>query len=255
MTVLYYHGVKSNQRTQFSAQLASLARHATVVSADCVSTSRDSPLLVAITFDDALSSVFDNALPELLQYGFPCTIFVPSGKLGRLPDWAMEEHVDRDDPVVDPERLVSAVGSLVTIGAHGVNHVYMSQLSSQEARAEIRQSRLELENLIQRPVLSLSFPYGDYTDELISICKEEGLQKVFLIYPENIDPAQDTLVRGRVAVSPDDWPIEFYLKIAGAYSWMTTVSALKRRFRMKLGLDRRPLSAAVNERKADADLQ
>jgi peptidoglycan/xylan/chitin deacetylase (PgdA/CDA1 family) len=215
---------------------------------------RQAPLLVAITFDDALSSVFDNALPELERYGFPCTIFVPSGKLGRFPDWIMEEQTDRDDPVVNAERLVSVVGPLVAVGAHGVNHVHMGQLSPDIARAEIQQSRLELEKLTGQPVLSLSFPYGDYNEELVTICRDEGLQKVFLICPESIDPTRDTLIRGRVAVGPNDWPIEFYLKISGAYTWMASASILKRRLRAKFSEGRRR-AFAIAKRGGDADRQ
>ena len=97
LTTLYYHGVSAAQRRGFARHNEMLTRLATVVPADWIGDAAEARLLVAITFDDALTSVFDNALPELDRHGFPCTIFVPSGKLGRLPDWMMEDGTDRTD--------------------------------------------------------------------------------------------------------------------------------------------------------------
>jgi hypothetical protein len=36
-------------------------------------------------------------------------------------------------------------------------------------------------------------------------------------------------VTGRVGVSPTDWPMEFRLKLAGAYRWLPYAFAWKRR--------------------------
>jgi peptidoglycan/xylan/chitin deacetylase (PgdA/CDA1 family) len=233
LITLYYHGVSAAQRPGFIRQLETLARLATVVPADWVGHAAQARLLVAITFDDALTSVFDNALPELERRGFHCTIFVPSGKLGGFPDWMMEEGTDKTDPVVDARRIQRSLGPLVAVGSHGVNHVHMTQIPIQAAQEEIRNSRMSLEELSGGAVQSFSFPYGDHSDELVTMCRHEGYTKVFLISPERVNPGVDTLVRGRVSVDPDDWAVEFFLKISGAYEWLANLQSLKRALKAK----------------------
>jgi hypothetical protein len=37
-----------------------------------------------------------------------------------------------------------------------------------------------------------------------------------------------TLLLGRISVSPRDWPLEFRLKVRGAYNWMAVAVPVKR---------------------------
>lgn len=53
-----------------------------------------------------------------------------------------------------------AADPLVTIGAHSVGHHDLSQLSEQEARAELAESKNVLEAQLQRPIRHLAFPFG-----------------------------------------------------------------------------------------------
>ena len=102
--------------------MATLSRRARVVPADWAGETDPARPTVAITFDDAFVSVADNALPELARHGLPCTVFAPSGVLGRRPDWAMEPGVAGDEIVLDADRLRNVCGPLVTIGSHSVSH-------------------------------------------------------------------------------------------------------------------------------------
>ena len=48
------------------------------------------------------------------------------------------------------------------IGAHTLNHKFLTSLSNEEAEYEIRQSKVELEAIIERPVFGFCFPGGKY---------------------------------------------------------------------------------------------
>jgi len=50
---------------------------------------------------------------------------------------------------------------LATIAAHTSSHAALSTLSIDDARLEITENRRFLENLVQRPVVDLAYPYGD----------------------------------------------------------------------------------------------
>jgi len=231
LIILYYHSVPADKRVNFARQMGILARHGHVVPADWRGESDPSCVTVAITFDDAFTSVIDNALPELAERGFPCTIFVPSGMLGRSPDWPMEDSADHAEVVVDSTRLKELPGALVAIGAHTVNHPHLTRIAPELAQAEIGASRAEIARIIGRPVTMLAFPYGDYNASVVNICQQEGFRHVFTIVPEPVDLGDCTLIRGRISINPDDGDLEFFLKMSGAYAWMPLVSALKRRMR------------------------
>jgi peptidoglycan/xylan/chitin deacetylase (PgdA/CDA1 family) len=243
LIILYYHSVAVAKRAGFSRQLDILARHAHVVPADWSGATHASLPTVAITFDDALASVADNALPELAKREFSCVIFAPAGVLGRQPNWSMEGRGRRDEVVVDAARLRSLRSDLVAIGAHSVTHPRLTELPSARAREEIVGSQRALTDLLGVAVTLFAFPYGDHDERIVEICREEGFQQVFTIIPQPVVSCAGTFVRGRVSVEPDDGDLEFFLKMSGAYAWMPLASTAKRRLRASLGVLRQRVVA------------
>ena len=76
-----------------------------------------------------------------------------------------------------------------------------------------------------------AFPYGGFNQDLIKICREAGYKRIFttLPYPAELGPGE--FVSGRVSVEPTDWPIEFSLKLDGAYRWLPIAFAAKRKLK------------------------
>jgi peptidoglycan/xylan/chitin deacetylase (PgdA/CDA1 family) len=226
MTILYYHGVANSQRDRFAQQMRSLQRHAHVVPANWHGDTGNG-LVCAITFDDAFVSVIKNALPELAIRGLPCTIFVPVGFMGSPPGWAMEAPAEPDEIVADEQCLRRLSSQLVTLGSHTVSHCHLSGIPRDLARAEIERSRSMLAAIAGQDVRLISFPYGDYDLTVVQICEQAGYDLMFTIAPTPVDLRSRSRLRGRVSVSPDDGPLEFYLKISGSYRWIPIASALK----------------------------
>ena len=54
-----------------------------------------------------------------------------------------------------------AADPLVTIGAHSVSHCNLAKLAEDIAAQEIATSRARIEQVLDRPVLHLAYPYGD----------------------------------------------------------------------------------------------
>jgi peptidoglycan/xylan/chitin deacetylase (PgdA/CDA1 family) len=103
----------------------------------------------------------------------------------------------------------------------------MTALSEQDALRELRESREKLQAITGHEVGSFCFPYGAYSEELIPLCREAGYQRVFTCMPALADPSQ--FVLGRVRVDPTDLPLEFHLKLMGAYRWLPMAIGWKRR--------------------------
>ena len=223
-SILYYHGVQNDYRFEFARQMNVLRHAANVVSADFrgpLSTKRAN---VAITFDDAFVSILDNALPELSRFSFHATIFVPVARLGGSPDWAVDyPSMVFNEVIMTCEQLKAISTTAVTIGSHTLTHPYLSRIDEADAKYEIERSRHILMEITGRNINLFSFPYGDYNERLVALCKSAGYKHVFTIAPVNIDATDCKIVRGRIIVGPSDSNLEFFLKINGAYNWTEVV--------------------------------
>lgn len=131
---------------------------------------------VAITFDDAYSSVLTEALPLLESRGWPFTVFVNTeaiddGYRGYLT-WEQIREIGRRGG---------------TVGNHSVTHAHLIRRVGNESAAEWRQRiSNEIETAgarLQREVGAFTipvfaYPYGEYTNELREILAAQDLYGV-----------------------------------------------------------------------------
>lgn len=244
LTILYYHAVSSADRIRFARQMDALHRRAHVLPASYRGELPEGKKCVAITFDDAFVSVADNALPELASHSFHSTIFVPVDWIGQVPGWAMKsiEHETETAPeqtevVMSSDQLRALDGSLVALGSHSLTHRSMVEINTTEAQKEIEHSRRRLAELSGREILEFSFPYGEYDETAIAICRAAGYMAAHTIRAQGTDTTAAGLLRGRTKVDPSDGRIEFFLKFNGAYDWMGYNVSLRKMLR--LGFDKR----------------
>jgi peptidoglycan/xylan/chitin deacetylase (PgdA/CDA1 family) len=182
----------------------------------------------SVTFDDALAEIEHTALPVLKARRIPAAVFVPTAFVGRKADWQMpRESRERDCQVMSFAQLRHLDPELIVLGSHTESHRHLSQLSQEELERELRASRLKLEKETGRAVHLLSFPYGDYDARVLAAAQAAGYKRAFSINPSWKTPDEQTFLVGRVKADPADWPIEFFLKIRGAYRWQAGVRRIK----------------------------
>lgn len=227
LTILYYHGVRADFLFEFRRQMEALSRTVHVIPADFRGEVMPGRRSVAITFDDAFASVWENALPALYARSFHCTIFVPVDLIGRAPSWSVEDpSLVFGESVMTRSQLNAVSPTLVTIGSHGLTHQHLFGLPSDLLKNEIEESCFRLEEFFGQPVRLIAVPYGDLDLRVIEACKKAGYEFVYTTVPENIDSAATGILRGRVPVDPWDGPAEFFLKSNGAYAWLRSVKSI-----------------------------
>jgi peptidoglycan/xylan/chitin deacetylase (PgdA/CDA1 family) len=182
--------------------------------------SADTDARVCLTFDDALANIAQNALPVLRELNFPATVFAVSGNLGANPRWDMPAgDPDSFEPVMSAADL-QAMGDLFEIGSHTHTHSRLSELAEDQALRELCESKRILEGLLGYPVTSLSLPYGDEPEHAARLAAAAGYETMVSCARRVTTPDSNPLRLGRFAATPDDWDIEFRLKVAGAYAWL-----------------------------------
>lgn len=105
---------------------------------------------------------------------------LPEGERRKILDqilvWANADPVTRHNyRSLSPQELsLLGQGELVEIGAHTVTHSLLSAQSTELQRHEIQQSKVALEDMLNRPVTSFSYPFGNYTPETLEITRTIG---------------------------------------------------------------------------------
>jgi peptidoglycan/xylan/chitin deacetylase (PgdA/CDA1 family) len=229
LVVLTYHAVQPNQRLRFEKQMDHLVKSGRAVFAD-VTSPLNHQHHIAVTFDDGFQSVLENALPAMQQRKVPATIFVTTGYLGKMPGWIVEtHHKDAQEILLTEEQLRQLPTDLVAIGSHCVSHSNLTQIDEHRAMGELQDSKKILEDFLDRPVDTLSFPHGACNGKIIELCKNAAYKRVFVNLPTSSILKAEDYVIGRISVSLQDWPIEYRLKFLGAYQWLPYVVKMKRR--------------------------
>jgi peptidoglycan/xylan/chitin deacetylase (PgdA/CDA1 family) len=81
-----------------------------------------------------------------------------------------------DRPMTADEMRVAAAAPGISIGAHGVHHVSLAELPHDDRHREIFDSRAELERIVERPVTSFAYPYGDLSADAVDTVRAAGFR-------------------------------------------------------------------------------
>lgn len=211
-SVLVYHTIRNADDCEpcdelispqrFAQQLRWLARTRTVAPLKQTLTTDEKERLVAITFDDGFRDNLTIALPILERFGLPLTLFVVAG------------FVDREQYLSKEELREMARHPLVTIGSHGLWHRHFNQLSYEEARFELLESRRLIEEIIDEPVDLLAWPFGECNARLERLSAECGYRASWSVW-KGTNGAHS---RWRVPLGRHDNLLRFIAKSSGLYA-------------------------------------
>jgi peptidoglycan/xylan/chitin deacetylase (PgdA/CDA1 family) len=227
--VLYYHDVPDAQRQMFARQMDMVLSLTVPLSTEDLPELIDGKHYSAITFDDGFENSLDNAVPELTIRNIPATFFVTVGFLNRKAEWWPTSAPQREHKIASSERWQQLPANLIKIGSHTVTHPHLAMVSEQEARAELYNSRVALEEILKRNIVSFSFPYGEFTPNMVKWCQDAGYGQAYTTLPGSSALSVHEFLIGRTGVEPDEWPIEFRLKLMGSYRWLPFAISCKRK--------------------------
>ncbi len=74
------------------------------------------------------------------------------------------------------DEIAAFAGPLFDIAAHTVTHPALTDLSLEAQTREIAESRIALERILDRPVSSFAYPYGDFDDGSVKAALDAGMK-------------------------------------------------------------------------------
>jgi peptidoglycan/xylan/chitin deacetylase (PgdA/CDA1 family) len=163
--------------------------------------------LVGLTFDDGYVDFLEHAVPVLQRHAMSGTVYVVAGGLGAPKAWGSDPRWDIMS--ADQVRQVAAAGQ--EVGSHTMTHVRLSLLDPATLAAEVTDSRSVLEDVLQAPVPSFCYPYGDFDAAASRAVRDAGYDHACVT--GDYDPG-DRFTLARCYVSPRDTGAHLLARLA-----------------------------------------
>jgi peptidoglycan/xylan/chitin deacetylase (PgdA/CDA1 family) len=193
-----FHGLRALyvEPSLLDAQIAELqAGGAEFITLSTWARQRPAGRTVTVTFDDAFQNIFDHALPVLKKRGVTSVTYVVAHEIGGTNRWDAGHAQMR--PLMDRAALLDWLAAGQEIGSHALDHVHLAELSPEQARTQIFDSKKILEDLAGREVRHFCYPYGSWNQAVRDLVAEAGYETATTAHPGINRPDADpfTLLR------------------------------------------------------------
>lgn len=149
---------------------------------------------VVITLDDGHWDLYTDVLPILKKYNAKATAYIIPGFL------------EGSDFLTIKQLQKVADSGLIEIGAHTVHHAWLKGGSLEFVEEEVKQSKIMLERLIKKPVVSFAYPSGAFDEQAIKAVRKTKFQTAVSTVPgiENSNANRYFLFRIRPGKRTDE---------------------------------------------------
>ena len=125
--------------------------------------------------------------------------------LGQVRAWSgRTADVRGSHRTMTSEELATLAASpLMELGTHTVTHPRLTDLPTVSQRAEMADSRARLEQVVNKPVTTFSYPFGAWAPSMRALARDAGLQCAATCVEETVWHASDPFALPRFMV--EDW--------------------------------------------------
>ncbi len=173
---------------------------------------------VIMTFDDGYDEVHRNALPVMKEFGARATAFILGDRSIKSNTWDVESGFD-GATLMDESQILELKDAGFEIGSHSMTHPDLVRLSERRARKEIFQSKEDLEELVDAPVISFAYPFGSANGVMERLVKEAGYEYGCGVYSGPPRFAHDMFNIRRIPITRKTNSVDFALKILTPYEY------------------------------------
>jgi len=171
--------------------------------------------VVGLTFDDGFQNNVQNALPVLQKHGFTATCYGVSSMMGGTNSW--DRGKVEEKPLMTFTDWQAWRDAGMDVGSHTRTHAKLTELTPEQARAQIAVSKQELEQALGCAVNHFCYPYGWFTAEHRDMVKQAGYLTATTTQRGRVQAGADVFTLQRIMVARATHLVQFAAKILTSY--------------------------------------
>jgi peptidoglycan/xylan/chitin deacetylase (PgdA/CDA1 family) len=189
----------------------------TTITLQELSTTRDFEKKIILTFDDCPQNLLQYALPHLEKNKLKAVFFAAYTHLGGYNAWNVKKGKTKMT-LMTPDEVKHLANLGHEIGAHSMTHPHLHTCTADEVAYEIGESKIKLEKLLNRPILSFAYPYGDYPANYRKVLPHYGYKWAVSMYSRAKTIIEDPYCIRRTIIEYGETPVSFGRKLSGKYN-------------------------------------
>ena len=174
---------------------------------------------IIITFDDGYLDTLENAIPVLLELNMRAVIFVMGDRELKSARW--DELNDFDTcPLMSDEQIRAVQKMGFEIGAHSLDHFPLTGLPEKQILHEVTKSKEAIENVLEQPIQTFSYPYGSVDERVEKIVSDSGFLFACGVYSGSAKFSQSMMDFRRLAINHDTSMLKFLFTLLLPYQYI-----------------------------------
>lgn len=165
---------------------------------------------ISITFDDGYATMLTIAAPLLAESLLPFHVYVSPA----LIESGDQRYLSRAQ-LIDLAQIPG-----VTIGAHSYQHLPLSSFAPEHRVRELSRARVWLEDVLQTPVTTMSYPFGDTPENITEAVRKAGYTSAACSVWGFNDSSTNPLLLRRLDFWQGDSKHTVKAKLLGHWNWI-----------------------------------
>lgn len=202
--MLYYHSVNPSEANEIIISPEKLKNQLMLIKSlgyntitidelnDYLTSNKNIPeKSIVISFDDGYMDNYTYAFPILKELNMKATIFL------------ITSGID-DGYYLSSDQIKEMASYGIDFESHTVSHKKLDTLTYEEQLSELKNSKITLENLLNKKINTIAYPFGAYNEDTIKAAKEANYTLAFTTKYGNIHIGDSLLELNRIYVNTYD---------------------------------------------------
>lgn len=177
---------------------------------------------VLLTFDDGYDDLYEHFLPLAIEDHLTAVIFLVADRIGGSNLFDQASGLRARNLLTWPQiREMQKHG--IEFGSHTLTHPHLPDVSDEQLRREVSDSKRRLEDVLGVEVTSFAYPYGGVDRRVRAAVAEAGYQLAFTTLP-GPNWWNDPLCQRRVDVNERTSMLDFASQLRTGYGFTQSIS-------------------------------